>query len=345
MTIPIEGQGSKPLRVVDYTGPMSGPYSTLCYQTFPESVIPIAPLFTNLDLHYMINIIARLMARQAMRVKKVLAYQGNAAEDAERIVNSIDGDSVKVDDVQAMKELEFGGASEVSYTWITFLTSKWSEQLGNANLIGGLKADAGTLGQEQMLLANASANIDDMAFQVRNLVKSVFDTWAFHIFTDPFLDITVSKRRSGLYNIPVKLTADTRQGDFFSYNFDMEPYSATSMNPQIRMQRLMQLTTGLILPTLQLSQMQGAMPDIPALVKTIARDMDISDAEIDNIYKVAARLPGNLGPYAPQKGVAGVGDQLGASTASKELNLNQYQSRTGGSEPSNPQTGYNQNSM
>ena len=334
LTIPDEGEGTQPIRTVDYTGPVGGPFDLLSFDTFPESIVPIAPLFVNLDLHYFINIMTRKMARQANREKKVLAYQGNASEDAERIANASDGDSVKVDDINAIKEIEYGGTADASYKWVEWLNARWSEQLGNANLIGGLKAEAGTLGQEQMMLANASAGIDDMIGQVHNLLKGIFETFAFHIFTDPFLDITVSKRKAGLYNIPVRLTADTREGDFWSYNWDVEPYSMQRMNPQMRMRRIMEIVQGIIIPTLPLAMQQGVQLNVPQLVKSISRDMDLTDSEIDEFYNVIAKAQSSLGPYQPSKGVS---DASGASGASRELNSIQQGNKSGG-KPSPPNT-------
>lgn len=339
LTIPDEGEGSKPIRTADYTGPKGGPFDTLSFNVFPESIVPIAPLFVNLDLHYLMNIMTRKMARQANREKKILAYQGNASEDAERVTNATDGESVKVDDINAMKEVEFGGTADASYNWVEWLNNKWSEQLGNANLIGGLRAESGTLGQEQMMLANASANIDDMTGRVHGLLRRIFNTFAFHIFTDPFLDVTVSKRKVGMYDIPVHLTADTREGDFWSYNFDVEPYSMQRMNPQMRMRRIMELVSGIIIPTMPLAQQQGANLNIPKLVKVISRDMDLTDSEIDEFYEVGGKPPSDFGPYQPSKGQSGgqPNDSLGASGASRELNSIQQQNRSA-EKPSPPNT-------
>lgn len=338
MTIPQTGQGSKPLRVQDYVGPVSGPYDTLCFNTFPESIIPIAPLFTNLDLHYLINIMARKMARQANREKKILAYQGTAADDAERITNATDGATARVDDINAMKEVEYGGTADASYTWIQWLVGKWSEQLGNANLIGGIQAQSPTLGQDQMLLANASASIDYMIDKVHGLIRNMFNKMAWYVFTDPLMDITVSKRVAGLAEIPVRITADTREGDFWSYNFDVEPYSMQRMSPTSRRNSIMQLTTGIIVPLANMIQAQGGIIDVAKLVKSISRDTDLTDAEIDEFFKTVYTNT-DLGPYSPTKGVVGgikgVGDQLGASPASRAVNLSQQQARAGG-QPSPP---------
>jgi len=337
MTMPPKGMGTEPLRVVDYNGPVLGPYDTLSFMPFPESIIPIAPLYTNLDLHYLINIMTRKMARQANRERKVLAYQGNASDDATNIKNTADGGSVKVDDINAIKELEYGGTAEASYTWVQWLQGVWSEQMGNANLISGLKADSPTLGQEQMLLANASAGIEDMSAAVHNVTKSIMHKMAYYVFTDPLMDVSISKRIGGVGEIPVRVTADTREGDFWDYNFEVVPYSMQRMNPNVRMRKLIEITTAVILPTMQMATQQGATLNIPKLVKSITRDQDLTDGEIDEIYQSVTTVNNDLGPYQPSKGtIKGVGDQLGASDASRNLNSVQQQTREG-SNSSRPQ--------
>jgi hypothetical protein len=340
VTIPEEGRGTKPLRVVEYNGPAKGPYDVLSFSTFPESIIPIAPLYVNLDLHYYINIMARKMAREAEAAKTVFPYQGNAAGDVERIANAKHLSTVKVDDINAFTTLKLGEISESSYNWVGWLKNLWSEQLGNANLLGGLQSQSPTLGQEQMLMTNATASLDDMIQQVHNVTKSILHKMAFYIFTDPLLDVTISKRISGIGEIPVRVTADTREGDFWDYNFSVEPYSMLRMNPNVRMQKLMQLATGLIIPTLEYAQAQGVNFDVAAFVKNIGKDLELSDGEIDDFYKTALENM-NLGPYQPLRGeVSGVGDRLGASMASNQENLNQQQNRAGGQpSPANTKEG------
>jgi hypothetical protein len=333
VTIPAEGEGTEPLRVQDYSGPVDGPYDELRFSEFPESMVGVPPLYTALDLHYLINAMSRKMARQANREKKVLAYQGTAETDAENIVNSSDGASVRVSDINAVKEIEFGGTADASYKWTDWLMQIWSEQNGNANLLGGLQAQSPTLGQEQMLQSNSTATLDDWIQSVHDVCRRVFDKMAFYIFTDPLMDITVSKKVGGLEDIPIRLTADTREGDFWDYNFSVEAYSMTRMNPTLRMRRIMEIVTGVIIPTMGLAQQQGDMLQVSQLVKSIARDMDLTSSEIDEFYKSATVPPvTDPGPYSPLKGQ--VGDQT--SGAARDLNAIQQGNRTGNETPSPP---------
>jgi hypothetical protein len=335
MTIPMKGQGTKPLRISEYNGSELGPYTKLRFGTFAESIIPVPPIYVGLDLHYLINVVARKMARQANREKVVLAWEGQAEDDVTNIKSTSDGGDVRVENIDAMKEVKYGGVTDDSYKWLTLLEQKWSEQLRNANLLGGVKSEAETLGQEQMLLANASAAIDDMVNANHLFIKEIFKKFSFYTLTDPGLDVTVSKRFPDLAELEVRVTKDSIENDFWQYNIDVEPYSMQRMNPTIRMRRIMELVNGLILPTLQYAAQQGAVLDVVALVKQVGRDLDLTDSEIDEIYRsVIKPSDSNLGPYAPMKSSA-VGDQQGASGASRELNSIQQQNRDGG-KPSPP---------
>ncbi len=333
ITIPEKGKGDKPLRIVDFNGPTDGPYDIMSFSTFPESIVPIPPLYEGLDLHYYINIMARKMAREAEAAKTVFPYEGNAAGDVANILSAKHMQTIKVNNINAFTTLKLGEIDPSQYQWIAFLKGLWGEAPVNMPVVGGMKSSAPTLGQEQMLMTNASANLDDMIQAAHNCTKSILHKMAYYIFTDPLMDITVSKRIQGLGEIPVKVTADTREGDFWDYNFEVVPYSLSRQNPQMRMQKLMQVVTGLILPTMAIAQQQGVMLDVPRLVKEVTRDMDLTDGEIDLIYQNTVTMNNDLGPYQPLKGeisAGGIGDRLGASPASRQENMNQQQNRAAG---------------
>jgi hypothetical protein len=335
VTIPCEGQGDKELRVSEWGGPEKGPYDLLAYNTFPESIVPIPPVYTYLDLHHYINTMARKMGRRADREKRVMAYEGVAEEDARAIKEAEDDEFIRVDSVDRIKELEFGGNNEDSYNYMVWLMTQWSQQGGNLSGLGGRYPQAETLGQEQMLLANASAGVDDQIWKVHHFTSSILKKMAWFIWTDPTISLDVSKRVPGTEGLEVRFSPEAREGDFLDYNFDVEPYSMQRMNPMMRRQAIMELVTGLVLPTLEISAMQGAMVDVPALIKSIARDMDLTEADVDEWFRTATPQNMDMGPYQPQinSGMAAKpqsDDRMGASGASRSLNKTQQQNRAGG---------------
>ena len=343
LTIPIDGQGDKPLRESEYQGPESGPYDMLAYNYFPESIQPIPPIYAWLDLHHYINTMARKMGRQADREKVILAYDGVAEEDAKGVVEADDGQSLRVDNVDRLKEIKFGGINDQSYQYISWLKNNWSEQAGNADLLGGLRQQASTLGQEQMMQANATVGVEDMVNQVHLFTSSILKKMAWHIWTDPLIDVTVSKRIPGTANLEATFSPEAREGDFLDYNIDVEPYSMQRMNPSIRMQKIMQLVTGVIMPLMPMAMQQGVIVEVRSLVKSLARDLDLTDAEVDEWFKTMVPVQQDMGPYQPQQGQVKPksgqsDDRFGASESSREMNMGQQQNRAGG-QPSPAQKG------
>lgn len=334
ITIPDDGEGDKPLRVMEWQGPEDGPYDVLAYHLFPESIIPIPPLWVGLDLHDFMNTMARKMARRADKEKTILAYSGTAEEDARTVVEAEDQEAVRVDDVTALKEINFGGNVEDSYNFMQWLKNVWNEIMGNPDLLGGLRTQAGTLGQEQMLYANATVTIDDMINGVHNFSKSILRKFGWYMWTDPLMSVVVPKR-VGDISLDVYFSPEAKEGDFIDYNIDIEPYSMQRSNPTMRMRRIMEIVTGLILPTADIAAMQGDMLQIRPLIKAVARDLDLTDAEIDEFYQSVVQPPNTgLGPYQLQQGVISAKkpmatDQLGASEANQELNSVQQQNRAG----------------
>jgi len=336
MTIPSEGQGNEPLRIIEWNGPEGGPYDFLSYHEFPESIVPIPPIYSRLDLHQYINTLARKMGRQADREKTILVYDGAADEDAKRAIQATDGESIRVDNIDRVKEIKFGGINEAAYPYMFWLKQMWSEQANNADLIGGIRPQAETLGQEQMLQANATIGIQDMIWQVHHFTASILRKMAWYIWSDPLIDITVSKRIGAGMNLDVVYNEEAREGDFLDYEFDIEPYSMQRMNPAMRRQAIMELINGIVIPTAQLAAMQGDILQVAPLVKAVARDLDLTEAEVDEWYKSSSEpINTQMGPYQPLQGFAvpksgQPSDQRGATMASKSANMRQQQTRAGG---------------
>ena len=99
------------------------------------------------------NSLIRKMRQQAEREKNILAYSGEATEDAERLANAPDGGTCRVDDVGNLKSIPMGGTNPENYQWVEYLESQFSIQGGNLYQLGGRGAQAKTLGQEQMLMS------------------------------------------------------------------------------------------------------------------------------------------------------------------------------------------------
>ena len=333
VTIPPEGQGNKILRTVEWDGPEKGPFDVLAYKYFPDTTIPIPPIYSWIGLNNMINRLVDKMKIQAEREKKLLLYEVGANDDADLIRKAADGGTVGVRNTDGIKEVELGGVSETNFPFIQYLEQQYSIQGGNLYTLGGRETQASTLGQEQMLQANASKHLQDMMLQVHTFARNNLRKLAWYLWSDPLIQIPVVKELGG-FKLKVTYTPEVREGDFFDYGFDIEPYSMSMMSPDMRYQRLMQLIGQVVLPTAQMAQMQGANLNVVELVKEAARFLDIRN--LDNWYVTGIPQSTAQNPHSPAQGTpsgqsSGQSDGRFQNSESDNLsNLNQHMNRTGG---------------
>jgi len=299
ITIPREGYGNKIMRTVEWDGPEEGPFDVLAYKYFPDSVIPIPPVYTWMDLNKAINVIVTKMRDDTDRQKTVGLYNTSNADDAARIKNTSSGNLVGVEDVNSIRELTYGGFNEQSFPFVQFLLHQWSQTGPNLDVMGGRKLDAPTLGQEQMMQANAGRELDDMVNQMYQLTRSVTKKLAWFLWSDPLITVPLIKRVAGV-DLKVEYSESAKEGDFFDYTFDIQPYSMMKMNPEMRYQRLMQFVQGYILPTAQIAAQQGTVLNVPELAKEMARYLGINN--LDDWYMSQTPMNPGMNPYTPEQG-------------------------------------------
>ena len=332
ITIPPDGQGDKIMRTVDWDGPEGGPFDVLGYRYFPDSIIPIPPVYTWLDLNKIINQIICKMRDQCMREKTIGVYQTGADEDAKRLKDAGHGDMVGVATPESVKEFTFGGFNEQSFPFVGFLLSEFAKTGPNMDITGGKSVMAKTLGQEQMLQANAAREIDDMVHQMYETTKSIIKKLAWFLWTDPLIVLPLIKRVMGV-DLQVEYSESAKEGDFFDYTFDIEPYSMMRMNPDVKYQKLSQFVTGYILPTAQIAAQQGTVLNVPELAKEFARYLNVTNmGDWYQSVMPAMQQPG-MNPYQPGGGSPKVGmtdQRMPENQGSNMNNMLQQQNRVQG---------------
>lgn len=332
ITIPPQGQGDKIMRRVEWDGPESGPFDKLKFRYFPDSIIPIPPVYTWLDLNKAVNKIATKIRDEVDREKHIGVYDESDAEAAERIKSADSGDLVGVPGGKdTIDEITLGGAySKDTYNFLQFLLTEYSKTGPNLDLTGGRTTMAQTLGQEQMMQANAARELDDMVYQMYEFTSSIAKKLAWFLWTDPLIVIPLIKRVAGI-DLQVEYSEAAKEGDFFDYSFDIEPFSMMKMNPEMRYQRLMQLVAGYILPTAQIAAAQGTVLNVPELAKDFARYLGVTN--LDDWYHQTVPQQAAMNPYQPLTGTPRQGITDGRQQSSAGSNFNnqlQQQSRAGG---------------
>jgi hypothetical protein len=152
-----------------------------------------------------------------------------------------------------------------------------------------------------MMMANASRSVDDMTNSVYDFAKSVSKKMVFQFWSDPLISVPQIKRIEGFGDIPVVFDRAARDGEFWDYEFDIEPYSMQRLSPSVEFQRTLSLLTQWIIPTMQIAVGQGAQVNIPKATAHLAKMAGLRG--FDSWYETAVpKIAEGLNPYTPTQG-------------------------------------------
>jgi len=263
------------LREVDWDGPEGGPYHLLRFIDVPGNLMPLPPLFVVLDLHDASNRTYRKTINQSDRQKTVTVVRGGADADGNRLVKASDGEMVRLDDPNSVREIVFGGANQS--TVAAFMQSRdlFSWMMGNLSAMAGLNAMSATVGQDQMMQQASSERIKEMQRRVISCVADIMKDIAFYVFYDPTLELKLEKQITGTdIRVPFYFSSETREGDFLDYNFHVDPYSLAGKTPGERSAEVLRIFQQVLMPAMPIMQQEGTTISISALIDLLAKEMN-----------------------------------------------------------------------
>jgi hypothetical protein len=282
VTIPAPDTGPQDvfLREVDYEGPERGPYHQLGFSFVPDNIMPVAPAMVWYDLHMLANRVARKVARQAERMKTVLAFEPVASDSAQAIVDSDDGESVAVENIESIKEITYGGPNQDAYQYLNWAGNAFAEAAMNLDLLSGNQTGEATATQAEMLQANTSVRLADMQNMVYDFAGAVMKDLAFFLHTDPLIEMPLVKRKAG-QDEQVFYTPEMREGDFLDYAISVVPMSMARQDPNVKVRRLMEFIGSGVPALASAYQMLGPAFNLEQALLLIGREMGIK--ELDEI--------------------------------------------------------------
>ena len=294
----------KALRIQNWLGPDTGPYHILGFGVVPGNVLPKAPLMDLIDLHLTLNRVCRKLMRQAERQKEVgLASQGQT-NDADRVIETNDGEFSRVDSPDSIKVVNFGAPNPGNSQFFEQFVQRFSWLAGGLELLGGLSPQSRTASQDEMLNANSSATIADMQAKVISWTTSVIKSLCWYWHHDPMRVMHVTHSLPGLPQIQLQrmLTPFQRQKvSFEDLELMVDPYSLIHQTPQSRLQTLTQIVTQMALPMMPILQQQGVGIDIQQFMRLVAKYANQPD--LQDIFTIQ-EPPGQSGQGAPGQGAA-----------------------------------------
>lgn len=288
VTLPADREDGPPLRVIEWNGPENGPYEILHYNDVPGNIMPLPPIGAWMDLHETVNALMLKAARQAERQKTNPLVGDGAQEDAERLNNAEDGVWVHVSRPETIKETSTGGADAKTLGMATMLKDMAIYFMGNLDALGGLSPQSDTLGQDQMLVQNASRRIQFMQDRMYAVAERVTRSLAQYLWEDPFIQLPMTYRMPGMdFEWEVPWTPDQKMGDFLSYNFSIVPHSMQYESPSSKLATIERIFQSTVLPFAQIMQQQGVIPNIQGLLRQMGKLGNVS-AELEDMFMFAA---------------------------------------------------------
>jgi hypothetical protein len=332
VTIMPKGKKAKILRETEYKGPGDGPYDYLGYKYAPETCYPIPPAWAWYELDKTMNVLAQKMKEQAESQKDVIAYNAEAAEDAGRIVDASNMGTVRVDNVDALKQVSFGGANPQNWDYMNWIEMQQTKQGANPDVLSGRGGQAPTLGQEQMMYNNATRIVGNFYNRYQDWMTGIVKKLAWAFWHDPTVYVPVIKEVPGAGQLPEVFADAEKVGDFYDFAFKIVPYSTQRMNPELQYQKMMQLAGQWILPTLGMAQAQGAQLDIPLATQILGDYLGVES--LKQWYKTAVpseldQVPYKMAPDGSKNKRQQGNDSNGATLGSRLANLGQQQDREG----------------
>jgi hypothetical protein len=222
-------------------------------------------------MHDMQNRLHRRMEADSDAHRLVNVYPPNMSDDAERLRTAERNSWQRGTSPEQIKQFEMGGIDQRDMALATFLQGEYDRFAGNLQAMGGLGAQASTLGQEEIINGNMTRNVADMRLAVVGFASECVLDLGRLMWEDQTLELqtSVPVENSGI-NVSSNWTPDYRQGNFEDYDFRVEPYSMVFKTPEQHLQELFQVLRELA-PLWPMFQASGASLDAQAIVREIAR--------------------------------------------------------------------------
>jgi len=267
------------LQVVDWDGPIDGPYHILGFADVPGQVLPLPPVAAQMDLHELGNNLFRKIAKQANDKKSIVAFQGGDDEQANRVKNAADGEGINFKG-QKPEKIDIGGVDQVGLAVFLQVKDMFSYFNGNLDALGGLSPSSDTASQDEQIAQAASARIANMKREVLKFAQGIFEKLAWYEWTNPVRERVIQKPVKGTdITIKRKWSAETRDGDFLDYNFDIDVYSMQDDSPQGKIQKISQFLNQFAFPLMPMLEQQGVQIDIQQLTKLFGDFSNIPELE------------------------------------------------------------------
>jgi hypothetical protein len=323
-------EDNHPLREQQYIGPdrALGGYHPLGYGILPGNLMFKAPLQDLADMHQFINVLYRKIIRQCERQKTLLLVAGSADADGTRTILADDGEVIRVDNPERIKEMSFGGPSQLNWGVFVDAIQRFNVLAGNIEAQGGLAPQAPTATESKILNSAASSATQNKQQKTIEFVEEVLTSLAWLHHHHPTKQMKSEYVASASLGISIDRTvtpAQRQQVPWDDLDVRLDVYSLKKSTPDSRAADLQGVVQTIITPMMQALAAQGLNLDLNFFLKKLGEYKDMPDmAELVSIRE----------PPESSGGGAGGGDAPGkpASTTRNYVRQSESQATPAGSD-------------
>jgi hypothetical protein len=264
-------QDMEPLIEREWKGSQAGPYKFLSLGDVPDRIIPSAPAINLFGMHLQQNRLHVRMEDDSDSHRVTNVYPPGMEDDAEKLRTAVRNGWYRAKSPEQIKQFETGGIDQRDMAMAQFIQGEYDRFAGNLQGMGGLGAQASTVGQEEMIHGELARNVADMRMNVVTFAAECILDLGHLMWEDQVLELKTSipVGNSGI-EVNSDWTPDYRVGEFDDYEFRVEPYSMVFKTPEQKLQELFQ-TLQQLAPLWPMFQASGATLNAEAIVDEIAR--------------------------------------------------------------------------
>jgi hypothetical protein len=255
----------------DWKGSQGGPYKFLSLGDVPDRIIPASPAVNLFGMHLQQNRLHVRMESDSDAHRVTNVYPPGMEDDAEKLRTAERNGWYRAKSPEQIKQFETGGIDQRDMAMAQFIQDEYDRFAGNLQAMGGLGAQAATVGQEEMIHGQLSKNVADMRMAVVSFASECILDLGHLMWEDQTLELhsSVPVGNSGI-EVSSDWTPENRVGEFEDYEFRVEPYSMVFKTPEQKLQELFQ-TLRELAPHWPMFQASGMSLDGEAIVEEIAR--------------------------------------------------------------------------
>jgi len=313
---PKQKRHGKYINVAEYNGPKEGPYTFLSFSPpVDESPFPVPPVSVWYELTRITNRIFNKEVIQFEAQKDLVFYNPAQVDTVNDIKEAVTNDAIATMDPKGIQTVSFGGQNPKNERFRSELQNIYNTMAGNPELIQGQAIPGGkgtTATAVQALQNNASISIEDMRDMVYDNTAEVQRRIAWYLHTDPFIELPLTKRKTGGEEVQLFLTPEQRMGDFLDFTFKIVARSMTKMDPMVRSKSIVEFCTNIVPGAAQTAMVMmqiGQQFNINKYLSQIAFEMGIEDIVedlfVDPEWQQKMQIMMMLGPQNPGKAGSG----------------------------------------